>query len=125
MVTRALPSFRRSVALLPLAVFLLIGCKPDGGASPTSAATMAVARTAQPAPTAAATAEPAPSDDGATAGEAQPSATLEPAPSVSPTATPAPEVAEAERKPFAMNLYRKGDFVAQYNFELCVGASLQ
>ena len=24
-----------------------------------------------------------------------------------------------------MNLYRKGDFVAQYNFELCVGASLQ
>jgi hypothetical protein len=34
-------------------------------------------------------------------------------------------VAAAEPEPFAMNLYRKGDFVAQYTFELCVGASLQ
>jgi hypothetical protein len=123
MVIRALP-LRRSVALLVLAALVAVGCTPDGGgASPTSAATMAVARTAEPLPTATATAEPVPSDDGATAGEPRPSATLEPAPSAAPT--PIHEVAQAERKPFAMNLYRKGDFVAQYNFELCVGASLQ
>jgi hypothetical protein len=123
MVIRASP-LRRSLALLVLAALVAVGCTPDGGgASPTSAATMAVARTAEPLPTATATAEPVPSDDGATAGEPRPSATLEPAPSAAPT--PAPEVAQAERKPFAMNLYRKGDFVAQYNFELCVGASLQ
>ena len=39
-----------------------------------------------------------------------------------PTATASPEPA---RKPFAMNLYRRGDYVAQYTFEWCVGASLQ
>jgi hypothetical protein len=43
-------------------------------------------------------------------------------PTAEPTAEPAPEV---EDGPFAMNLYRKGDFVAQYTFEWCVGASLQ
>ena len=124
MVIRALPSLRRSLALLLLAGFVVLACKPDGGgASPTSAATMAVARTGEPVPTAIATAEPAASDDGATAGEPQPSATVEPAPNATPT--PTPEAEAAERKPFAMNLYRKGDFVAQYNFELCVGASLQ
>jgi hypothetical protein len=124
MVIPALPSLRRFVALLLLAVFLVVACRPDGGgATPTSEATMAVARTVEPARTAAATAEPVPSDDGATAGEPHPGATVEPAPS--PAATPTPEAAQAERKPFAMNLYRKGDFVAQYNFELCVGASLQ
>jgi len=37
-----------------------------------------------------------------------------------PTATPEPP-----RKAFAMNLYRRGDYVAQYTFEWCVGASLQ
>jgi len=121
MVIRVLPSLRRSLAPLLVAVLVVSGCKPDGGgASPTSAATMAVARTGEPAATA--TGEWAPSDDGATAGEPRPSATLEPAPSAAP---PTPEVVQAERKPFAMNLYRRGDFVAQYNFELCVGASLQ
>ena len=122
MVFPALPSLRRSLALLLLAALVVVGCKPDdGGASPTSAATMAVARTVEPAPTP--TVQPAPSDDGATAGEPGPSATVESAPTATPT--PQPDVAEADRKPFAMNLYRKGDFVAQYNFELCVGASLQ
>jgi hypothetical protein len=32
---------------------------------------------------------------------------------------------EPPRKAFAMNLYRRGDYVAQYTFEWCVGASLQ
>jgi hypothetical protein len=34
-------------------------------------------------------------------------------------------VAANDAEPFDMNLYRKGDFVAQYTFEWCVGASLQ
>jgi hypothetical protein len=107
-----------------LAALVVVGCKPDGGgASPTSAATMAVARSGEPAPTP--TGEPAASDDGATAGEPGPSATVEPAPTAAPAPTPRPEVAEADREPFAMNLFRKGDFVAQYTFEWCVGASLQ
>jgi len=39
-----------------------------------------------------------------------------------PAATPTPE---PPRKALAMNLYRRGDYVAQYTFEWCVGASLQ
>lgn len=39
-----------------------------------------------------------------------------------PTVTVTPE---PPRERFAMNLYRRGDFVAQYTFEWCVGASLQ
>lgn len=126
MVIRVLPSPRRSLALLLLAVFVVVACKPDGGgASPTSAATMAVARTGEPAPSLTATGEPAPTDDGATAGEPGPSATVESEPAAAPTPTPRPAVAEADREPFAMNLFRDGDFVAQYTFEWCVGASLQ
>ncbi len=54
----------------------------------------------------------------------------DPAPAVraSPTsraaATPVP-TPKPPRRAFAMNLYRKGDYVAQFTFEWCVGASLQ
>ena len=51
--------------------------------------------------------------------------TIEP-PTSSPEATAEPEpTPEIEDGPFKMNLYRKGDFVAQYTFEWCVGASMQ
>jgi hypothetical protein len=50
---------------------------------------------------------------------ASPEVTARPA---RPTSAPTPEPA---RKPFAMNLFRRGDFVPQYTFEWCVGASLQ
>ena len=43
-----------------------------------------------------------------------------PVPAPTKTATPEPG-----RTKFAMDLYRKGDYVAQYTFEWCVGASLQ
>jgi hypothetical protein len=123
MVIPALTSPRRPLALLILAAMVVVGCTPDpGGAPPTSAATIAVARSAEPAPTL--TGEPAPTDDGATAGEPEASAAVAPAPTAIPTPTPLPE-AQADPKPFAMNLYRKGDYVAQYTFEWCVGASLQ
>jgi hypothetical protein len=126
MVIQPVRSLRRSLVLLFVAVIAVAACKPDGGgASPTSAATMAVAPTGVPAPTTAPTGVPAPSDDGATAGEPDASATAEPAPSTRPSPGPLPDVAQADPEPFAMNLYRKGDFVAQYTFELCVGASLQ
>ena len=51
-------------------------------------------------------------------------------PTPSPEPTPeasakAPAEPEVEDGPFAMNLFRKGDFVPQYTFEWCVGASLQ
>ena len=49
-----------------------------------------------------------------------------PRPSPEPEPTPSPKpTPEVEEGPFAMNLYRKGDFVPQYTFEWCVGASLQ
>ena len=49
-------------------------------------------------------------------------------PAATAPASSAPSVAatpEPPRERFAMNLYRRGDFVAQYTFEWCVGASLQ
>jgi len=121
---------RRSVAPLLIlgfvAAFVAGACTPERDGAPTAAATIAAAPTGEPAPTAASpapspTGEPAPSDDGATAGEPVATATVAPTPSPAP---PSPAAA-AERKPFAMNLYRKGDFVAQYTFEWCVGASIQ
>jgi hypothetical protein len=43
----------------------------------------------------------------------------------SPSPSPAKSAAPPDRKPFTMNLARRADFVAQYTFEWCVGASLQ
>jgi hypothetical protein len=69
----------------------------------------------------------APAEPTETGEAAQPTAS--PAPTADPTPTPTPEPtagrADEATEPFAMNLYRKGDFVAQYTFEWCVGASLQ
>lgn len=43
-----------------------------------------------------------------------------------PTAAPAPAPAPAPvPQPFAINLYREGDFVPQYTFDWCVAASIQ
>lgn len=57
-----------------------------------------------------------------------PAATV-PIPSAAPplaTPVPAPTTTpEPKRTKYAMDLYRPGDFVAQYTFEWCVGASLQ
>jgi hypothetical protein len=86
------------------------------GAQPTRRPTVvtlpSIALPASPTPIATA---PSPGIPSATAPEA---ATQSPPPAA--TAVPEPP-----RKPFAMNLYRRGDYVAQYTFEWCVGASLQ
>jgi hypothetical protein len=65
----------------------------------------------------------------------QPSATSSPlpaagdaalAPQRTPTTTPAPVPTPPPVPPaFALNLYQEGDFVPQYTFDWCVGASIQ
>jgi hypothetical protein len=140
----------RLLAIGIAAAIVLTACSPTADRpSPTQSIGVAVApsaspiATGQPPPTGA----PAPADDlgpngdsvtgdSVTGGEPGASATAEVAlPTASPTAGTAPppkpspkatpNAAAAEAEPFAMNLYRKGDFVAQYTFEWCVGASLQ
>jgi hypothetical protein len=56
----------------------------------------------------------------AAAGPSPSAARTTPIPALPPVATP-----ELPRTRFAMDLYRKGDYVAQYTFDWCVGASLQ
>jgi hypothetical protein len=107
----------RALVTLLLAT-LLVACTP-GDASPTPEATSAtVPSDAAAAAAVQPTATPAPA--GTETASAAPTPTATP----SPTATPAP-VAEADPEPFAMNLAKRDDFVAQYTFEWCVGASLQ
>jgi hypothetical protein len=119
-------SLRRFASIIVVAVVVAAGCDPGGrDASPTSAATIAAVPPVESSPTPAPTGVPAPIDDGTTAGEPEASATLEPAATASPTAAPVPDVVQPDPEPFAMNLYRRGDYVAQYTFEWCVGASLQ
>lgn len=125
----------RTTRLLPILlvpVLLLGACAPstaDRSATPLEAA-------AQPTSTAE-TQRPAATGDAVTGGEPEASTTpspssaptptpeLSPSAAPTPSATPKPPSNAATQKPFAMNLYRKGDFVAQYTFEWCVGASLQ
>ena len=129
-IARPVHGTRRTVS--PLLLFGLVAVLVAGGlhagrdGAPTAAATTAVARTGEPArtgqPAPSPTGEPAPTDDGATAGE--PGGQRDRRADTQPDPDPR-RAAEADPKPFAMNLYRKGDFVAQYTFEWCVGASLQ
>jgi hypothetical protein len=111
-----------------LAAALLSGC-----AAPAEPAALAAE---PPAPASGAASLP-PNEDEQGPGTAEPAApaptervvipnsTVEP-PTPSPRVTAEPEpTPEVEEGPFAINLYRKGDFVAQYTFEWCVGASLQ
>jgi len=113
-----------------LAAALIAGCAGPGEP---------VALAADPTPAAASATPPSEDEQGpGTAEPATPAATERvtlsnptfgppapsPAPSPEPTHEPEP-TPEIEDGPFAMNLFRKGDFVAQYTFEWCVGASLQ
>ena len=144
------PAFRRPrlLAAWLVAAIALLACSPTGNPAGTSPDPAAVAGPASTPPTDAPatempspaepveTEDPGPSGDAVTGGEPGSSANADPAPSegltptVQATATPEPPGAATAAprviaEPFAMNLFRKGDFVAQYTFEWCVGASLQ
>lgn len=134
----------RFLAPLLIAAVLFGGC---GAAAAPGSSQQALAGPATPAAPTTTTVAPrvteAPSDgDAVTGGEPESTTTPAPdatatdtAPGAAPTAEPAatptaaapatPTAEPVEQDPFAMNLFRKGDFVAQYTFEWCVGASLQ
>ena len=113
-----------------VAAALLSGC-----AAPAEPAAVAAERPAPAATTAAESVPPNEDEQGpGTAAPVVPAPTERvflPNPTAGPP-TPSPEASaepeptpEVEDGPFAMNLFRKGDFVAQYTFEWCVGASMQ
>ena len=113
-------SIRASVTILSV-VLLVAACGPSGatavpsetsavapGSPGSEAAVASLAPTIRPSATAGATPSPSPTP------------TVAPTPTATSEPTPAPDP-----KPFAMNLAKRSDFVAQYTFEWCVGASLQ
>jgi hypothetical protein len=117
---------RRIRACLTIAAGLalvLAACTPtEDRPAATTAATLAVQPSAYPSPAASAYPSNPPL---AAAPETTPSSRpSDTAPTPSPT-TQAAAPDAPKRKPFSMNLARRGDFVAQYTFEWCVGASLQ
>jgi hypothetical protein len=127
------PHRRRTVAVLLLIVAVVSACAaPSTSGSAPSRAAVAPS----PRPTIAIDA-PLPAD-------ATPAATVAPsdAPSVPspapreaaatgaaqsqpPATTPVPATPVPPKAAFAQSLYHRGDYVAQYTFEWCVGASLQ
>ncbi len=127
---------RHVVALLVLAALVASGCA--GGTPPPSSAAAArppglaptVAPSASVAAAAAATPVAVSEDlDGAADPSVRPPvATPSPVVSAAPTPSPvpaAPAAPAAPAQPFAINLFRSGDYVRQYTFEWCVGASIQ
>ncbi len=130
------PYSRRPLVLLVLAALVATACTPSPGpteansgsvsAPPISIATTAppeASASREPTATGPAATDPVAPDDGDTTGNSGPVAPIDPS---APGALPDKAATKkAVREPFAMNLFRKGDFVGQYTFEWCVGASLQ
>jgi hypothetical protein len=112
---------RPLAAWLALAISLIVGACGATAVAPTDGRA-----TRSTAPVSAASALPidVPDDVG---GDATPGAVTTPrTPSPAPaTPTPSPAPSTPQPDPFALNLYRRGDFVGQYTFEWCVGASVQ
>jgi hypothetical protein len=105
-----------------LAAALFVACTPGGG-SHTAAPTSAQASNGAAARSTHAAITPSPSPAlTATATASPQEPTPAPTPTSAPTDAPAPAAAD---EPFAMNLAKRADFVGQYTFEWCVGASLQ
>ena len=110
-----------ALALLTVLAIILGACSPnESPAAPTPAPNVAEARTLAPSATPRATEQPLAANPVETPAPTATRSAEAPAPSTAP-ATPKPPKREA----FAMNLARRADFVAQYTFEWCVGASLQ
>lgn len=109
----------RLLAWLIAVMAFLAGCTSGMGSGqgvPGSAATSpGVAATVATAAAGSASSAP----DAADVALAPPQA---PIPAAAPASTPAPAPVP---EPFALNLYREGDFVPQYTFDWCVAASIQ
>ncbi len=109
-------------------VFALVAaCTPDRDAPAGSPVATIAAVPSQAAAGVRPTARSATTDDASTAGGHDATATPDPSVPARPSASamPLPEAAAVVREEFSMNLATAGDFVAQYTFEWCVGASLQ
>jgi hypothetical protein len=108
------PAHHRPAAVLAVLVaFAVAGCGAVGATGPDAGAKSQVPSIANlPAPSPEAP-SPVPSAVASSAIASRPAP-------ATPAATPEPA-----RERFALNLYRRGDFVAQYTLEWCVGASLQ
>lgn len=106
------PSSRRRSAFIRLVTAVVVGATLVSACASGERSAAVVQASIAPSPIAIATASPT-------------------AIAPSPVASPAPEIAEAgpeldaDPEPYAMNLAANDDFVAQYTFEWCVGASLQ
>jgi hypothetical protein len=106
------PTIRPLVLSLAL---VLVACAPSGVGVGAETTRM------DPAPSASAT------RDRSTPAPAEPTAlpSVRPEPTEGPIAAAEPTAAPPVLEPYAMNLYGRGDFVRQYTFDWCVGASLQ
>lgn len=133
----------RLLAML-LAISVAAACAPADGAEPrpesaaptaTSVAIAVPPATAAPAANPAHSPRPMPSTD-PSAGPVPGRATTEPVGSAAPVPEPEPEPEPAPdrdadsdgarpTKPYSINLATRADFVPQYTFEWCVGASIQ
>jgi hypothetical protein len=117
---------RRIRARFTIAIGLALviaACTPtENQPTATTAATLAVQPSA--APSQAASGYPSNPPLAAAPEMAPSSRPTDTAPTPSPTSQAAVPDAP-KRKAFSINLARRGDFVAQYTFEWCVGASLQ
>jgi hypothetical protein len=124
---RARLASRRAPPVIALAALLVVGaCTP--GSSPSPEVTSAVVASPDPAGQVATT--PLPDRTATVAPSRTDSASATATPTPSPTSVPSPApttklAVEPDAEPYAMNLASKRDFVAQYTFEWCVGASLQ
>jgi hypothetical protein len=124
------PASRRPIrpTIVLVVAFLAAGCgtvvsvdAEDVRDTPTPRSAVAADASIAVSPAAASPSQPGTSPSPAAAGPSPSGAArTTPIPAHPPVATPEPP-----RTRFAMDLYRKGDYVAQYTFEWCVGASLQ
>jgi hypothetical protein len=114
----------RLLASLLVVTAVLGACSPTPTASPIAVLEPTLSPTAAPTGDAVTGGEATPTAEPNATATADPTAAPTPTPEPDPTPTPRPATSD-DADPFAMNLYRKGDFVAQYTFEWCVGASLQ
>jgi hypothetical protein len=119
MITTPIRRLHTPLALLALLAVLVGACSPSESPEvPTPAPTVAEVHPALPTATPRQTVAPLAANQVSTPRPTRSAGP--PAPSAAPATPDAPK-----REAFAMNLARRVDFVAQYTFEWCVGASLQ